>query len=229
MNKAVLRTVLAGTAAVMAIAAAPAGNWLATFSQVDGGHRIGNPDADVLLTEFVSYTCPHCAHFEKEAEGTLKLQLVQPGTAKVEVRHFIRDPIDLTAALLTNCGPKEKFFANHTAVMLQQDAWMGKARETTDAQRQRWANGPYPARWKAIASDTGLAKLMEDRGYQASEINACLSNVEKAQQIVDQSQADIEKYSLPGTPSFAVNGKVLAETHSWAKLKPQLESILGAK
>ena len=33
------------------------------------GHRIGNPAAKVKLTEYISYTCPHCAAFTREGEG----------------------------------------------------------------------------------------------------------------------------------------------------------------
>jgi hypothetical protein len=45
----------------------------------DGGHLVGNPGAAVKLVEYVSYTCPHCAHFEVEADAPLRLSFIASG------------------------------------------------------------------------------------------------------------------------------------------------------
>src|SRR3569623_3737514 len=100
MKKFALAAVLLA-AAPMAMAA-PAHNWLATAAVTPGGHRWGNPDAPTKLMEFVSYTCPHCGHFFKEADGAIKVAYVQPGKVSVEVRHVIRDPADCAAVLLAD-------------------------------------------------------------------------------------------------------------------------------
>ena len=45
-------------------------NWAATVTiTADGSHLLGNPRAATRVTEFVSYTCPHCAHFTKESDA----------------------------------------------------------------------------------------------------------------------------------------------------------------
>jgi protein-disulfide isomerase len=227
--KRLARAAVLCSAAVLAIAATPrAANWLATFAAGDGAHVMGNPQAKVKLTEFVSYTCPHCANFERESEGALKLHLVQPGKINVEVRHIVRDPIDLTVAMLVQCGPKEKFFGNHTAFLVRQDDWLDKARAATPAQQQRWSTGTDQARWRAIAGDLGLYIMMEARGYSRGEIDACL-NPADALRIATQSRADGTKYGVNGTPSFALNGTTLANVHSWASLQARLETALSAE
>ena len=72
-------------------------NWISVVSvTADGAHRIGNPEAKVKLIEFVSYTCPHCAEFTREADDRIKLAYITPGHLNLEVRHLIRDPVDLT-------------------------------------------------------------------------------------------------------------------------------------
>ena len=48
-------------------------NWNTVIVEVDGAHRIGNPEAKVQLVEFISYTCPHCAEFAREGESALQL------------------------------------------------------------------------------------------------------------------------------------------------------------
>ena len=175
-----VRTMLG--AAALALAALPlsgaigqqaGGNWLATVAATDGGHRIGNPDAKVKLTEFVSYTCPHCAAFTRESEGVLKVGYIQPGNVSVEVRHLIRDPVDLTVAMLVNCGPTDKFPGNHDAFMLGQDEWIAPLAKMTAAQRQRWTTGDGASRRRAIASDFHLYEIMERRGYSRAEVDRC--------------------------------------------------------
>ena len=223
MNRYIRAAFVAGVA-VMSVAAT--GNWLATVMETPGGHRMGNPQADVHLVEYVSYTCPHCAHFEQQSEGALKIGGIQPGKVSVEVRHLVRDPVDLTVVILANCGPKERFFQNHTMFMVSQDEWLGKARDATAAQQQRWRTGTLSSRWRAITSDLGLYDKMETRGYSRSDVDACLNDEANARALVERSNADVEKYSLSGTPSFMVDGKLLKEVHSWPALQEALKPHL---
>jgi len=215
--------------AALAVAAtfgiAATANWNAEVRQVDNGHVIGNPDAKHTLTEFVSYTCNHCASFTKQGEGTLQFAFIGPGHMQREVRNIVRDPLDLTAAMLTSCGDPRKFPQNHVAFMRSQDEWLPIAGRATAAQRQRWNFGPHTARRRAIAADFGFYKMMERRGYQRTQVDQCLADDAKALALAKSSAADLAKYELSGTPSFAVDGEVLRGTHDWATLEPQLTAL----
>ena len=68
--------------------------WTQNVQEANSGHTIGNPDAEVKLAEYISYSS-HCATFTKEGESALKQRYVQDGTVSLEIRHLIRDPIDL--------------------------------------------------------------------------------------------------------------------------------------
>jgi hypothetical protein len=58
---------------------------------------MGNPQARRLV-EYMSYTCPHCAHFEAESALALRNGPIASGKGSFEVRHLLRDPIDATIA-----------------------------------------------------------------------------------------------------------------------------------
>jgi len=202
-------------------------NWPTVVAvTADGAHRIGNPEAKVKLIEFVSYTCPHCAEFTREADDRIKLAYVMPGNVNLEVRHLIRDPIDLTVVMLANCGPASKFPLNHTTFMLQQAKWIAPLQTATSAQRARWTTGDGPSRRRAIASDFGLYKIMEVRGYGRAEVDRCLSDEAAATRFAEQSQKDWDRPGIDATPSFSINGVVMPGTHTWSALEQQLDDFL---
>jgi len=219
-------------ALLVALACAPAAgaadkphpDWTNTIAAGEGGsHVLGNPAAKVKLTEFVSYTCPHCAHFHKESDAALKLGYVLPGRVSLEVRHIVRDPIDLAAALLTNCGEAKHFFRNHNLFLQTQDRWMGLLGSASEGQKKRWTAGSLPERMKAIASDFGFYAMMAQRGYQRSALDRCLSDEAMARRLAAQTQ-DGMNAGVEGTPSFMLNGTLLTGTHDWQSLDSQIKA-----
>ena len=199
-------------------------NWGTLVTETEGGHRIGNPEAEGRLVEFMSYTCSHCAEFARTGDGAIKMLYVPTGKVSYEIRHLIRDPIDLTAALAAQCGPAEKFMGNHEALILGFDGWMAKARKATQAQQARWRFGSFGSRAQAIASDLDFYDVMEGRGYSRSQLDQCLTDEAKARKIAAQSQADIEKFGLQGTPTFIMGGRMI-DVHNWQSLQPHLDKF----
>ncbi|MEZ5734865.1 MAG: thioredoxin domain-containing protein [Novosphingobium sp.] len=216
--------VIAALALLSLGAGKPHPNWInyVTVSE-SGSHVLGNPEAKVRLTEFISYTCPHCADFHKQAEAPLKITYVQPGKASVEIRHFLRDPIDLTVAMLTNCGDPNRFFQNHDMFLYRQDSWMKTLDTASEAQKQRWVTGKTSERLRAIAHDFGFFELMEQRGYDRPAVNRCLADEAMAKKLTAQTQAAIDA-GVDGTPGFMLDGILLTGTHSWESLNTQLKA-----
>jgi protein-disulfide isomerase len=221
------RSAALAAAALISIGAtkpAPHGNWLTTVAETaSGGHTLGNPAAEVKLVEYVSYTCSHCAQFQRQADAPLRLAYIQPGKVQVEVRHLVRDPIDMTVAMLANCGAPSRFFANHNMFLQNQDRWIARANSASAAQQSRWTTGSHAARMRAIASDFGFYAMMERRGYQRPELNRCLSDEAMAKRLAAQT-AQARELGVQGTPSFLVNGVLLAGTHDWQALEGQLKA-----
>jgi protein-disulfide isomerase len=202
---------------------APArGNWPGTITTTPGGgHRMGNPAAPVRLVEYVSYTCPHCAHFEIEADGQLKMGYIVPGKVSVEVRHLVRDPVDLTVAMLTNCGPPARFFLNHAAFMRTQATWIGPMTGASTAQLQRWTAGDPVVRRRNIASDFRLYAMAATRGIDRVTADRCLADNALAQRLAAMTQ-EAGELGVTSTPSFSLNGVLLTGTHDWHVLAPQI-------
>ncbi len=201
-------------------------NWANTVAVTpDGGHLIGNPDAGLHLVEYMSYTCPHCAHFQAEGVPQLRLTMLASGKGSLEVRHFLRDPIDMAVALLTNCVPPAKFQFMHDSFLGQQAKWLTPAYSMSKDQQKRWFEGPTPTRMRAIANDLKLYDFAEAHGLPRGDADRCLTNEALAKRIAAQT-ADGQAKGVQGTPGFFINGVLLTGTYDWATLRPQLEARL---
>lgn len=213
--------------ATLGVAASPPhANWNGTVTQgADGAYTLGNPAAKVKLTEYVSYTCPHCAHFHKEADPTLRLTYVPQGKVSITVEQVLRNPIDLTIAMLTNCGDPKTFFTRHNAFMASQEQWLGKYDGFTAAQTARWTTGPVPSRLRAIASDFDFYATMAHWSYSRPQVDRCLGDAAILKRVTAQTE-EAGKAGIDSTPSFAIDGEVLTGTHEWKLLAPQIDDKL---
>lgn len=203
-------------------------NWNGQIAvTANGSYQLGNPDAPVKLTEYVSYTCPHCAHYQKESDAVLRLTVIPKGQVSVTVTNLLRNPIDLTVALLTNCGDPKRFFVRHNAFFVTQDTWLAKAEKITEAQQQRWYQGEMIDRMRAIASDFGFYGVMAGWGIDRAQADACLGNKAVLDKLRDQ-QAEVTKLGIDSTPSFTLNGEVL-QGHDWASVSKAISEKLAQR
>jgi protein-disulfide isomerase len=207
----------------IAAVAAPAGtSWSQTVAQTPDGYFVmGNPDAKLKLVEFGSYTCSHCRDFAAEASEEIK-KLVDTGKMNFEFRTYVRDPIDLTTALLAQCGGKdiyyplsEQFFANQTAMFEKiqgQDAAFKGVEQLPPAQRPG-----------AIAQIAGLIEYAQQRGISADQAKQCLADTAAAEKLAKGVEAANSQYQIQGTPSFLINGVLVDNVANWASLQPKLK------
>lgn len=205
----------------------PEGNWSAAAVRTERGHLLGNPKAETKLIEFVSYTCGHCASFAMEGDPAIDLTLLMRGRMAVEVRPVIRNALDLTVSLLAQCGDPAGFKDRHRAFMFGQSTWLAKFQNAPQSQQAIWARADKASRMNA-ASALGLADILVQRGQSIVEVNACVMNDAAAQKIIDNGNADRAEFPIPGTPSFALDGKLLENVHDWKALYPVLSQRFAA-
>lgn len=204
-----------------ALPAAAAPGPVLVIANGKGGHVVGRASAAVKLVEYVSYTCPHCAAFEKEAGDWILMDYVGTGKVSFEYRPVLRNILDVAATLMVNCGAPTRFSANHAMVLRNQAKWLI---QPSEAQLQRWQAGEMPARLRAVASDTGLYAMFERRGYSRIELDRCLADQKQVDTIAKENQAAFAA-GVQGTPSFFINGQ-LQDAHAWDALKPALVAAI---
>jgi protein-disulfide isomerase len=193
----------------------------------DGFPVLGNPAAPVKLVEFISYTCSHCAEFSKKSKLPLNSALVRQGRVSLELRPFLRTPIDETPSLLALCGPQSKYFANSTALLAAQTTWFKPPADPNYTKRWATLESKPAEQRRMIADDLGLYKIMIARGYSSAELDTCLNDQAKLDMLTKQTEYAATTLNVIGTPSFMIDGK-LQEIYGWPELRPRLVAALAA-
>lgn len=202
--------------------------WLSKVERTEKGHRIGNPEAEAELIEFISYTCGHCADFVKQSDGIMDVAAIGPGHISVEVRPVIRNPIDLVVTMLVHCGDISTFKARHRAFLYSQDRWFAKAIQSPRSQQEIWSRGGAASRINA-AKALDLDDIVLSKGLTLPQINTCLSDEAMAQTILANDEADRKVFGITGTPTFALDGETLETASDWPSLAVVLQERFRPK
>jgi len=189
-----------------------------------GAFIVGNPAAKLRLVEYMSYTCPHCAHFAEEASAPLKRDYIMRGLVAFEVRNAVRDPLDLVAAIGARCGGAAKFLGNHEAVFAAQSDLFAKAATFDPAK-----SGKDPVTgMKALGRASGLSAVLAKRGITPAALDACIASKVAQAPVLAMTKEAWEVRKIAGTPTFFLNDKALG-TNSWAGIEAELRTALGTE
>ncbi len=147
---------------------------------------LGNPDAEVTVVEYASFTCPHCAAFHSGPFKQLKADFIDTGKIKFVYREVYFDRPGLWASMIARCGGQEKFFGITDLIYKGQS---------------NWARAGEPA---AIVNE--LRKIARLAGMDNETIEACLQDADKAQTLVAWFEENKNRDDITSTPSFLING-----------------------
>ncbi|WP_136634449.1 DsbA family protein [Pseudooceanicola onchidii] len=216
------RTLLMGGAAAAVVAAG--GLWLnstrtpalpsiATVTPASGDATdtsgivemtLGAEDAPVTLTEYASFTCPHCANFHGAVFKDLKRDYIDTGKVKFVYRDVYFDQFGLWAAMIARCEPT-RFFGISDMLYDQQKQWIGDGNPAGIAER--------------------LRKIGRIAGLESEQMEACLADEDQARALVGWFQKNATEDDVTGTPTLFING----EKHSnmnYNDLKALLDAAL---
>ena len=146
---------------------------------------LGNPDAEVQVIEYASFTCPHCANFAETVFPELKANYIDTGKIEFVQREVYFDRYGLWAGMVARCDP-DKYFGLSDLIYEQQ---------------REWAQGE-PAE---IAEN--LKRLGKTAGLSEEQLEVCLSDGAKAEALYETFQQNAEADDITSTPSFIIDGQ----------------------
>jgi protein-disulfide isomerase len=208
------RDFTAAVAAAMAMTALPvAPLWAQTTAApaepvlpVVPDMAIGNLESKVVLTEYASYTCPHCANFHSAVFKDLKRDYIDTGKIKFVYREVYFDRYGLWAAMVARCGGEMRYFGIQDILYSTQKDWAASSDPATVVENLR-----------RIGRSAGL----DDAG-----LDACLNDGAMAQAMVNKYQEDSKADNIDSTPSFVLNGTKHSNMN-YAELKTLLDAELA--
>lgn len=168
---------------------------------------MGNPDAEVTVIEYASFTCPHCANFHQNQFKELKSDYIDTDKIHFIYRDVYFDRYGLWASMVARCGGEERFFGIADMLYKQQRDWIG--------------NGQDP-----VAIADRLRKIGKVAGLEEDQLEACLTDNQKAKTLVAWYQEHAEEDDVSSTPTLIING----EKHSnmaYDELKDMLDEALS--
>ena len=196
-------SLLAPLAAQAQETTAPAtGTTTATIEIKDFG--LGPINAPVKITEYASFTCPHCATFHADVFPKLKADYIDTGKVRFEYREVYFDRYGLWAAMMARCGGEMRYFGITDILFTTQQDWAG----TDD-----------PA---AVVAN--LKKIGRTAGLDDAALEVCMNDAATADALVKHFETNFKADGIEGTPSFMINGV----KHSNVKYE-ELKAILDAE
>lgn len=147
---------------------------------------IGSADAPIEMIEYASVTCPACASFHANTFPQLKENYIDTGKVRFVFREYYRNRFDLWATMVARCAGPVRYF--------------GVTDILFDTQREWVANDP-------ATTAENLRRIGRSVGMGEDELEACLSDGEFAQALVDRQEGFVAQHDIPGTPTFVINGE----------------------
>jgi len=174
----------------------------------------GDADAPVTFVEYASFTCPHCATFHAEVLPQLKRDYIDTGKVRYTYREvFFTDRqgnVDrpaLWASMVARCGGEMRYFGIVDMVYARQGEW------------SRAGDG--------FAIVDSLRRIGRAAGLTDPQLDACLSDGEKAQALYNWYQANADRDGVQGTPSFMIDGEMYSN-RSYNELRAILDDKIAA-
>ena len=188
-----------------AAAAAPSKFPILPFDRV-----MGNPKAPVVLVEYGSPTCPHCAEFYVQNFQALKTKFIDTGKVRYVYRVFMLRGNDAPVEKLARCLPADQYFS-----------FVGLLFEN----QREWDADMYPN----IDIHTGLLEMAMRAGLAKDRADQCMRDPALNKQLNQVSDDATQKYAVNGTPSFLVNGVPDQAGEEWPHLQQRLLAAIAAK
>lgn len=159
----------------------------------DGFFFKGRADAPVTVTEYSDFQCPGCAYYATALSLQFEQQYIETGRVKFVYHEY---PLSghvngVPAASAARCAGNQgadKYWAMHDYLFTNQRQWSAQA--------------DPGAQFVAYAGQIGLDTAAFERCYASKQF---VPAIEAARSAGDTLR-------LPGTPSFAVNGRLVDTT-----------------
>jgi protein-disulfide isomerase len=169
---------------------------------------LGSKDAPVIVVEYASMTCPHCAHFDETTYPQVKKNYIDTGKVRWILREFPLDPLAAAAFMMARCaadGSPPKYYDMVNTLFHQQDTWA--------------IQKPIPP----------LLAIAKQAGMTEEKFKACLSDQKQLDKVQAERQRAIDQFKVKATPTFFIGGTSVEGALSYESFAKLLDAQLKKK
>ncbi len=165
---------------------------------------IGAKDAKVIMIEYSSPTCPHCAAFALDVYPEFKTKYVDTGKVIYILRPFVRNVLDAVVFMLADAAGPDKYVSVVEAYFKTMMTWATSNKPRDEIEK--------------IALQLGFTK----KSFEAALTNQTLfDGLDKL-----RTQA-LDKFGITGTPTFFINGKKYAGEQTIEQFSAEIDPLLA--
>ncbi len=170
---------------------------------------IGSKDAKVIIIEYFSLACPHCAELHTAQNSIfeqIKKRYIDKGIVLYVSRQLPTNQPSLKAAMITRCKP-DRYFNFVDALLKSQNMWAFYL--------------DYEAR---------LLNIMKLSGMTDDEFHSCIKDEKLEKCIIDEIYQISEKQNIEHTPAMFINDQEVENIFDFKEIEEKIRlAIMDSK
>ncbi len=167
---------------------------------------LGSPESPITIIEYASMSCSHCADFHNDTLESLKTEYIDTGKVKFVFRDFPFNYPALVGSMIIRCVPNDARYQYMNALYKLQKNWV--RREHSDTKKE-------------------LYKIMQSGGMQQEDFDACLSDINLENDILEDVMNAQKEFNIRSTPSFIINGVLYSGNKNIKEFRQIIDKILS--
>jgi len=164
---------------------------------------MGDSKAPVLIIDYSSLACSHCADFYLNVLPKIEEKYIKPGYVRIVFRDFPGDQVSLKAHQVAWCKGEMKYLDFVKLLYSTQDEWL-------------LAPDPVAA----------LKSILLRKGISADQFDSCIKNQELLDRIIQARLEGQKKYKITATPTLIINAKIYPKALSREEIEKILQPII---
>lgn len=170
---------------------------------------LGKRNAPVVIVEYASLSCPHCAHFSNTVLPEIEKNYINTGKVAYILRQFPLNEPAMRAAMLVNCvgeSSPEQYYVFNRVLFDAQDRWAFDAN--------------FMAGLETIATVGGLSK---------QQFQNCVNDKDREMKVLQAKKTANDELKLPHTPYIFIDGEVYDGDRSVPVISKFIDERLAKK
>lgn len=168
---------------------------------------LGNRDASVVLFDYSSVTCTHCAQFDRSVFPKIKEEFIDTGKIAYVKRLIPSNAPALKTSMFLSCvEDKEVQYKVIKTLLKYQQQWLFDK------------DSSYMDKLKYFALLSGV---------DSDDFGRCVSDVDLGKQIYNDLIREAKAINLGHSPSFYINGLLYQGRYEFDDMKQYIESYLS--